>query len=263
VRGPYIERLADRLSDRDWALIQTFDRLRLVTGLQIERLHFQDLGAHSRSVMRWRVLKRLTDARVLMPLDRQIGTARRGSRQLAYTLDSAGQRLARLQAYRLTPNTRLRRPRLPGERFVAHTLAVSELYVSLFEHSRLGGFRLIRFQVEAAWPSGLGGWLRPDALVQLSNGPVEDCWWYEADLATEDLSTTIRGKLLAYLSFVERGQFGPSGVVPRVLIGVPTVQRLVAIQKMVNGLPPPAELMFMVVMLADAPVAMSRELGQS
>lgn len=259
VRVPYVERLVERLSARDWAIIGTVDRLGLVSGLQIERLHFSQLPERSRSVMRWRILKRLVDARVLVPLDRRIGTARQGSAKLRYALDSAGQRLARLQANRISPDVRVRRPRVPGERFVAHMLAVSELYVALVEQSRHGWSGLAGFQVEAAWPNGLGGWLRPDAFVQLQHRAVTDYWWYEADLATESLPT-IRAKLLAYLDFVQRGQLGPDGIVPRVLIGVPTSQRLTALQAVVNNLPSPAEVMFLVAMMPDVPTVMADEL---
>ena len=262
VRMPYVERLAEALSDRDWAIIQTVDRVRLISGFQLERLHFHDLGTRSRSVMRWRVLKRLTDARVLYPLERRVGTARRGSARLSYVLDSAGQRLVRLRANCSSEEMRPRRPRIPGERFVAHTLAVSELYVALVEQSRLGRFSVAGFEIEPGWHDGIGGWLRPDALVRLRGDAVTDYWWYEADLATESLPT-VRAKLLAYLDFVERGQAGPDGVVPRVLIGVPTEGRRAAVQGLVNGLPPPAELMFVVALLPDAPTVMVSELLQA
>lgn len=38
-----------------------------MTGSQLERLAFMDLVGRSRSVVRWRVLKRLVDWRVLVP----------------------------------------------------------------------------------------------------------------------------------------------------------------------------------------------------
>jgi hypothetical protein len=259
VRVSYVEQLVEVLSARDWAIISTVARLRLVSGLQIERLHFSQLPERSRSVMRWRILKRLTDARVLAPLDRRIGTARHGSAKLCYALDSAGLRLVRLQANHASPAARVRRPRVPGERFVAHTLAITELYVALVEHSRLGRFTVAGFQAEAAWPNGLGGWLRPDALVQLQHRAVTDYWWYEADLATESLPT-IRAKLLVYLDFVHRGQLGPDGIVPRVLIGVPTGQRLAALRTVVNALPSPAAVMFLVALMPDVPLVMADEL---
>src|ERR1700737_4867435 len=95
VRKPYVEWLAGRLSSRDWAIIESLTLVRLVSGLQLERLHFSELKGRSRSVMRWKVLKRLVDARVLVSLDRRIGFSAHGSTGLCYALDSAGQSLAR------------------------------------------------------------------------------------------------------------------------------------------------------------------------
>jgi hypothetical protein len=249
---PYLERLAQTLSARDWAIIASVHRLRLASGLQLERLHFNTLTDHSRSVMRWRVLKRLSDSRVLIPLERRIGTAQRGAARLCYGLDTAGQHLVRLRANLESPESLPRRPRLPGERFMAHTLAVSELYVTLAELSRSGRFEVADFQAEAVayWPDGRGGWMKPDAWVKLRGANATDYWWYE-DLATESLPT-IRAKLLVYLDFVSRGQLGPEGIVPRVLIGVPNGMRQAAIESVLRHLPEPAEAMFLVATMIDA-----------
>ena len=70
-----------------------------------------------------------------------------------------------------------------------------------------------------------------------------DHWWVEADLATESLPT-IRRKLLNYLSFLERGQLGPGGVVPRVLVVTITPARRDAIREVIDHLPAPAGQLF-------------------
>jgi len=267
VRMPYVERLVSTLSVRDWAIIDTVYTLHVVSGSQLERLHFTNLSLQSRSVMRWRVLKRLVDARVLVTLERRVGTAQRGSAKFCYALDTAGLRLMRLRVNAASPDAVARRPRLPGERFIAHVLAVSELYVSLIEHSRIGLFTVEQFHAEpTAWVrDGLGGWLKPDGFVRLRAGTVDDFWWLEADLATESLPT-VRSKLLAYLDFVARGQFGPDGVVPRVLIAVSYKDekrqkaRQMALQRVVNTLPTPAEYMFRVVELGSAAGVMEQTL---
>ncbi|MCA1674153.1 MAG: hypothetical protein LC799_18815, partial [Actinobacteria bacterium] len=61
IRSALVVALAEKLTEREWNVIETINRLRLVTGLQLERLHFAELTGKSRSVMRWRVLKRLVD----------------------------------------------------------------------------------------------------------------------------------------------------------------------------------------------------------
>jgi hypothetical protein len=248
VRVPYVEQLAERLSPRDWSIISTVNRLRIASALQLERLHFHELTGRSRSVKRADVLKRLVIAGVLVPVPRRVGTANRGSARQRYVLDTAGQRLVQLRANRESSETQVRRPRVPGERFVAHSLAVSELYVELVERSRRGGFTVTEFQAEADayWPDGARGLIKPDAFVQLERGTMKHYWWYEADMATEDLSTTIRNKLLTYLDFVQRGQFGPDDVVPRVLVGVPDRKRQDGIQALVDELPKPADELFLV-----------------
>jgi hypothetical protein len=266
---PYVEQLIQRLSSRDWDIISTLHRIRLATGPQLERLHFNNLTTpRSRSIMRWRVLKQLTDLRALTTLKPRIGGSWGGSAKLSYALDSAGQRLARMRAMSESGGTRVRRPRLPGDHFVAHTLAVTELYVTLVERSRLGQFVLEDFQVEGAayWPDGLGGWIKDDALIKLRRGSVTDYWWYEADLpryerdiANESLPT-IQRKLLVYLDFVDRGQLGPDGIVPRILFGVPTDRRQAAIQTLIRDLRAPAHVLFHVALLPDAPHLMIAEL---
>lgn len=261
VRLSHIERLTQMLSARDWAIVSTLQRVRLASGMQLERLHFSDLDQRSRSVMRWRVLKRLSDARVLIPLERRIGAAQSGSARLCYGLDTAGLHLSRLRLNVVSPEQRIRRPRLPGERFIAHTLTVTELYAALVEHSRIDQFVLEDFQVEADgyWRNGLGGWVKPDAFVRLRLSAVTDYWWYEADLATESLPT-IRSKFMTYLDFVHRGQLGPDDIVPRVIMGVPSRERQVAITRIVNGLPEPAAAMFIIVLLGDVAVILIQEL---
>jgi hypothetical protein len=261
VRMPYVEQLAQRLSPRDRSIISTIYRLRLISGPQLERLHFHELTGRSRSVKRSQTLKRLADMGVIAPLDRLVGSANRGSAPQCYTLDTAGRRFVQLRVNRESPETHVRRPRVPGDRFIAHTLAVSELYVVLVELSRLGGFTIVDFQAEAdAYrPDGGRGWIKPDAFVRMERGETADYWWYEADLATESLPT-IRSKLLAYLDFVQRGQLGPDGLVPRVLIGVRGRKRQEAIQAVIDGLPEPAAALFLVADMAAAAQIMADEI---
>lgn len=223
VRSAHVAWLAEHLSTRDWAVLESVVRLRLVTGQQLERLHFGDLAeGRSRTVSRSRTLARLATWRVLVPLPRRIGGPRQGSTVTVYAVDTAGLRLLRdhLQLAR-----RIRRPGVPGERFVRHALAIAELYTCLVEADRANGLRLQTFEVEPSWPNGLGGWLRPDAFVAVSNGQVDHLWWIEVDLATESLPT-LRRKLMAYVEFWQRGGSGPRGAMPRVLVGVPDDARL-------------------------------------
>jgi hypothetical protein len=92
----HVEWVAQRLSYRDWQIVETVNVVRLLTGKQIERLFFCDLqSGRSRIASRSRTLHRLVDWRVLVTLPRRIGGAGRGSTTLAFALDSTGQRLVR------------------------------------------------------------------------------------------------------------------------------------------------------------------------
>jgi hypothetical protein len=261
---PYVEQLAERLSTRDSMILLTLNRIRIATGAQLERLHFYELSGRSRSVKRGQVLKRLTDTAVVTSVERLIGAAKGGSEQQRYLLDTAGYQLVRLHFNRESPKTRVRRPRVPGDRYIAHAVAITELYVDLVEGARLGRFALGEFQVEADayWPDGLGSLLKMDAFVRLERGETADYWWYEADMATEDLMTTIREKLLKYLDFVQRGQLGPDGVIPRVLFGALTAKRREVLQDVVDELPSPADSLFRIVEQAHAARFMADEIAR-
>ncbi|MGW3993913.1 replication-relaxation family protein [Amycolatopsis sp. NPDC004772] len=249
VRTAHVMELAETLSQREWQIMDSANRLRLATGRQLERLHFSELTGKSRSVVRWRVLKRLVEARVLMPLSRRVGGSLRGSAQLVYALDVAGERLLQLRRNLRQADERIRRPAPIGDRFVRHTLATSELYVQLVEQSRARGFRLTDFLAEPGswWPDGVGGWMKPDAYAALSSTRVDDHWWIEVDLATEAVPT-LRGKFLAYLDFVHSGQAGPGEVVPRVLVTVPSEARFDVVTAVLERLPAPADQLFEVAL---------------
>lgn len=248
VRQAHVEWLLERLSSRDQAVISGVGRVRLLTSSQIERLYFPDLSGRSRSVVRARVLKRLADWRVLTSLPRRIGgISGGGSAQTVYALDSAGQSLYAILSQQTNQKGRIRRPSVPGERFVRHTLAISELYVCALEANRLGEFRLATFTAEPeAWfPDGLGGLMKPDAYMVVSSGEIEDSWAIEVDKATEHMPA-LKRKLAAYLDYVKRGELGPNGVLPCVLITVPDEHRLVAVTEVITALPEPASKLFVV-----------------
>lgn len=259
VNAAYAEALASSLSDRDWRIIESVSRLRMLTGGQLERLHFPLLtSSRGRSVARWRTLKRLVDARILLTVRRP--SRRASSAERCYTLGAAGQQLVQIRA-NLAGRGRIRRVSVPGERFIEHTIATSELCVALLERGARRGFVVESYAVEdaATWPASQGIQLRPDALCILRHDGVRDYWWLEIDRATESLPT-IRRKLRTYLAFVESGQLGPDGLVPRVLFAGPTEARCAAIQREIQAQPEPASVMFCVATHDLAPAFLEQEL---
>lgn len=257
--------VADRLSARDWLIIEATNRLRLVSGWQVERLYFHPLSGHAREVVRGRVLHRLVDWQVLTMLSRRVGGAAHGSAGSVFALDSMGARLCTERQATAALRPRVRRPDVPTGRVIAHTLAVSELYADLIEQTRVEqkGAHVAAFAAEPAswWPNGLGGYLKPDAYLVLAEGSIREHWWIEVDLATESLPT-IKRKLKVYLDFVARGQLGPHEIMPRVLISAPTPTRCGALRAVINRLPIPAADLFVVLPLQEAAHALLRSLRE-
>ena len=245
-----LERLLDALSERDIAILVDVACNRVLTGAQLDRLHFVTIAPTARNRVRRKVLARLVALDVLVTLERRIGGARAGSKGLVFAPGVAGQRLLPLLAaeYAELAATRARRPWTPGERFLKHSLDVSELYARLREQERAGVLKLARWAVESAavLPDGFGGLIRPDASVLLQAGDVEDSWVIEVDRATES-EPTLRRKLLSYVDFANAGQLGPDSVIPRVLVAVnhekPAVieKRLATVLNLITDLPEPAE----------------------
>ena len=256
VRAGHVERLRELLSERDWSVMRDVAMLRLVTGAQLERLHFAELADPSRPVVRRRVLGRLVQSRVLATLERRIGGVRAGSEGLIYYLDTAGQRL-------LTTEGTARKIDPPGERYVRHVLAVAGVYVDLVEATQAGGLRLDRFEAEPAswWPDGRGGRLKPDGYMRVSSSDHFDSWWLEVDLATEHMPA-LKRKIVAYIEFYKRGQLGPDKIMPWVLVAVPDAKRHSAVVRLIRQLPPQTNELFTVALHNDAADLVMRRLYQ-
>lgn len=240
IRQSHVDWVDVRMSDRDFAILETVNRLRLITSRQLERLFFSTLAnPHSRSVARGRALNRLVSWGVLVPLPRRVGGSGRGSSPLVLALDTTGRRLLasrQMGAGLVQPQVRFPGP--PGVRTVPHTLAIAELYAGLVEQTRGTDMELQTFEAEPAcwWPDGLRGYLKPDALAVLKGQRGRDFWWIEMDMATESLAT-IRKKALTYLDFVKRGQEGPRKVTPWVIFAAPDEKRAALIQQVIEPLP--------------------------
>lgn len=264
IHAAYVAELIERLSARDWAIIHSLARTRVLSGSDLERLHFYELSEQTRARTRRTVLARLREWRVITPLERRIGGVHGGSSGLVFALDVAGQRLLDQQATVRTGHIqRVRRPWTPSRLFLLHSLAVSSVFVSLAELARSGSFDMADFQTEPDcwWRDGCGGTLKPDGYVLLRTASFEDAWWLEIDRATESIPTLHR-KLSAYLDFVHRGQPGPADITPRVLITVPAEPRAKAVHRLVRQLSSPADKLFHVTTHADAPRTLLRLLRE-
>lgn len=212
------------LSERDLAIVQDVARCRAISARQLQQLHFPvgehaTLSSASRSCRR--VLQRLAAVRLVVPLARRVGGVRAGSDGLVFGVGPVGRRLL--------GEVRPGGQRLPSERFVAHALAVADVYVAVQLAVRAGDCKLVELSVEAeAWQrfGSLSGQqvLAPDLFVHLYVGNDELAWWLEVDLATEH-AASLRTKAERYLAAYRSGVVLKDRLFPRVLWIVPTDAR--------------------------------------
>ena len=247
------------LSDRDLAILRTLQGFRLATGDHLRRLHFTEGSPITRDRRCRSVLKRLTDVGLIGRLERRVGGLHGGSQGYVYSMRGRGSgALARLDG------TEPRRPRgEPGERFVAHVLAVTETYVRLREATGPGNHREpLSFDPEPTcwrrYPAPHGGVavLRPDAYVRVADTDYEDAFFVEIDRATESL-TTIRAKCQAYASYWRAGTEQASvGVFPKVVWIVPSKHRADGIRRTITRLSQAEQQLFTATTEADALTAL-------
>ncbi len=247
--------LSSSLSGRDWAILATLNKLRLASSGQLERLCFA--GVSQRQARQ--SLASLAERGVIARLPRVVGGVRSGSAGYVYTLDVAGARL-------LKPGKRFRRPDDPGERFLAHGLAVAELYTRLVEADRAGRLDLRDFVAEpASWRSFAGphgrAVLKPDALLVTRLDRYEDRWFVEVDRATEGVSVLAR-KCEVYRRYWQSGtEQARTGVFPRVLWLVPDARRYDALIDVFGRQPEVAWPLFTAALFDEAVTRIAQGAG--
>jgi Replication-relaxation len=245
------------LTSREQTILRDLDRVRLLTGQQIERLHFWNLASsNARGSARRRSLGRLVANQLVVTLPRRVGGERAGSAGLVYSLDSRAQRdrASWADSPEAAGRKRVRRPWPIGWSFVSHGLDVAELYVRLREAESRHELRLVRLDAEpASWYPTATGLLKPDAYAVWERGGWEQHWWIEVDRGTETLPT-LRRKLMEYLQVINSGDLGPMGVVPLVLVTVLDDRRMAHVLELARALPEPADQVIRVSLAGRAPL---------
>lgn len=221
------------LSDRDRQVLALVSEVGLASARQIERACFPAGPGSALSATRRcrRVLARLTDSHHLRRLQRRIGGARSGSSGYLYRLGSQGRRALGLPG---------RGPRHePGDRFIAHQLAISEIHVRLREAERHGRLSNLALAHEpACWRRFLDGHerqtLKPDLEIALTTADGWALrWWLEVDQATEH-RTTLVTKCRRYERYWHSGaELQHHPVFPRVLWSVPNERRAAEVQSVI------------------------------
>ncbi|MGH3937415.1 MAG: replication-relaxation family protein [Pseudonocardiaceae bacterium] len=221
-----LSQLADQLSPRCTTALPHLHRAHLLTGAHLDQLLAQpDTSQHTTARDRRRIMTRLINLGLVTTLQRRIGGVRAGSAGHIYTLTHAGHRLHAILTGQPCP-PRATNTATPGTLFLAHTLAISDIYVALTQAQHDHDFILATFITEPrCWcPTGHGDYLKPDAYCVLATTTHQDCWWLEVDQATESLPR-IHTKCQAYLYYLTHGGLGPDQVPPRVLYTTPHTTR--------------------------------------
>jgi hypothetical protein len=242
-----LDSLSERLTDADRAVLLLLSEVRLATGFQIaRRLWNADSPTDSRARAARRSLALLENLRVIERVRHRIGGVRRGSQSITYGVGPTGYRL--LGRLGFEP----RRLGTPGERHIAHTLAITELVVRLHRAAIDGDLDLIEVQAEpACWRSFLGAMgsrmtLKPDLFLRVGCGALEDRWFVEVDLATESRAT-LSAKAKRYVIHYRCGEEQRRhGVYPRVIWTVPDAKRREQLEEVLSELPPAAQRLFVV-----------------
>lgn len=233
-----LQRIASRLSERDWAIIRFIHQHRYATTTQLRRCFFTKHTSQSAATRACvRVLDRLLTQRILTRLERRIGGVRHGSAAFVWCLDVVGDRLTRAGG---SSRRRVHEPSFP---FLAHTLAVTETHVQLHEAAEDGAFRVNEVQVETeAWrdyvtSTGVKSILKPDLMVTIGSDDYNDHWYLEVDRGTESLPVLVR-KSRAYEEYRRTGRAqAEHGVFPRVLWVLPDSARVARLQAAISAEP--------------------------
>jgi hypothetical protein len=246
-----LETISARLVEGDWQVLNFVSECRLASGKQLVRRFWltSDREAAAARAGR-RKLKQLADWRVLDPLPtRAIGGLHGGSDTIIYGVGVAGVKLL------VRRGLAQKRLGTPGERYIRHTLACTELLVRLSEAADRGELDVISAEGEpACWRGfiGAGGarlMLKPDLFLRVGVGALEDRWMIEVDLSTE-ASGTLQAKLKHYLAHYRSGsEQREHGVYPRVLWAVPDARRAAQLADVLERLPAEARRLFAVCLL--------------
>lgn len=243
---------AAHLGERDWEVLKEVANLRFMSGSQVAHLCFAGSGEPTADIRAARrALLRLNRLKVLGRLPRRIGGAQYGSAGYVYHLAPAGQRLCIQRGWQ--PERRVRRVAMPGQLFVRHTLAISELHARLVEGDRLGHFELLERTTEPdCWRRIDGLALKPDSYVRVGLDDFEDSYFIEVDRGTEG-SRAIERQLKLYLAYHQSGQEqARRGVFPKVLWLATEPSRVEGIKEPIARLPRPDRELFAVSLFDDA-----------
>ncbi len=203
--------VAMRLSQRDWAILNSVAMHRFLTVRHIQILHFGELAPGAARRITQRVLARLRQWRILAALPRRVGGTVAGSDGLTHHVDEIGWRLLQHGSGRVR-----RRFNDPSTRFVDHQLAIADAHTAVVVAQQTGKLELVSCDIDShAWRHylGLGGarlQLKPDLYLETSSPPASDyidLWFIEVDRGTESIPVLL-SKCRDYVAYYRTGIHG-------------------------------------------------------
>lgn len=229
-------RLRRRLTDRDLAVLGSLRQFRLLTGSQVERLHFGENSDKTSSRRARAVVRRLAELGVIVRFGRSIGGVRAGSSGHVLGLTGLGHSVLDVGQ----PDRRRPRHTWEGKPyFQEHTLAVAELHAAVVTRTRCSTAELLGYETEpASWRRfGGGSVLKPDYAVRLAVDDIELAAFAEIDLGTESVPSVVR-KCQSYIQYWQTGtEQTAHDVFPVVLWLVPDDRRKARLQEGIARLP--------------------------
>jgi chorismate mutase len=260
-----VERLRQKLSERDFAVLRSLHKLRLLTGAQIARLHVAEGSTGTQARRTRALLQRLSELNVVVRLGRRVGGVRAGSAGFIYGLSGYGQAVLEANGPTGKKRRRVWETSPPHQR---HVLAVSELFVQLVEADRDGRVDLLEFQAEpGCWrrfPGAAGGvvTLKPDAALRLGVRAVELSVFIEVDMCTES-TPTLSKKCQAYIAYWRSGiEQQAHDVFPVVLWLAEATRRVDQLSEVIRRLPHETQALFRVALLSETIHLLTAEGGE-
>jgi len=223
-----LARIAQSLSDRDRAILQSLADYGLLQTGHLRQLHFTDHATTeaAASICR-RTLRRLSQPRLVEAIEHRVGGIRAGSDAIVWRLGPAGDRLLRAG----DPDAPRSRRREPSLRFLQHRLMVADVACILTTTAPTDGFELVRVDPEpASWRTytgvhGARETLKPDLYAITAAGEYEDHWFIEVDRGTESIPTLLK-QCRAYQTYHRSGREQSTvGIFPRILWLLPDTHR--------------------------------------
>jgi hypothetical protein len=246
----HVSSIAVRMDRLHWAMLGDVGRLGVMSGKQLQRLHFEDAPAGQHLARK--KLAQLSSWQLLTRMGPPVT-----GRGYVYGLGMAGQRLLHPERPRHRP------PWTPQPSYLRHALAVGDLYVGLRQAEGSGTIKLVAFDTEPeCWRSsyGPGGGrltLKPDALAVVHLGTFEDRYFIEADCGTE-AGPRIVAKARAYVRYWQSGrEEAAHGFFPYVLWVTPTSRRRAFLVDVLAKLPPEQWQLFVVAPAEEAAARMA------